>query len=154
MLLVTGGAYAGKRKYIRELFHNRTLEWVSSYERHEPDQWRKQWTAHSILVMEGWEEWVQKKLLEGASEEEVQSWISAIMNDVFREEDKRTAVDDKGMRREVVFIMLEMGRGIVPISPEERAMRDIIGRIAQTAALASNEVIYMWHGLPRIIKSN
>lgn len=154
MLLVTGGAYTGKRKYIRESFENSTLEWVSGYEGHNPDEWQKQWDTNRILVMEGWEEWVLTRLLAGALEEDVLLWISAIMNDVLRDEVIRATEDNNNMGREVVFIMLEIGRGIVPISPEERAMRDIIGRLTQNAAQASNEVIYMWHGLPRTIKSN
>lgn len=154
MLLVTGGAYAGKRKYIRELFQHRTLEWISGYERHDPAQWLKQWHTHNILVMEGWEVWILEKLVEGISEEDVHSWIYAIMNDVLREADRCSTAMNKGTQREIVFIMMEMGRGIVPFSPEERAMRDIVGRLAQAAAHAAKEVIYLWHGLPRVIKSN
>jgi adenosylcobinamide kinase/adenosylcobinamide-phosphate guanylyltransferase len=156
MQLITGGAYTGKRKYIRESYQNRNLEWVSGYEGHEPDQWRNQWTMQStnILVMEGWEEWIRIKLVAGVPEEDVQSWLSSIMDDLLQEEAHRASNNDFMTESDVIFIMLEMGRGIVPISPEERRMRDIIGRLTQVAAQKSKEAIYMWHGLPRVIKSN
>jgi len=104
--------------------------------------------------MEGWEEWIRIKLVAGVPEEDVQSWLTSIMDDLLQEEAHRASNNDFMTESDVIFIMLEMGRGIVPISPEERRMRDIIGRLTQVAAQKSKEAIYMWHGLPRVIKSN
>ncbi|UOK56224.1 bifunctional adenosylcobinamide kinase/adenosylcobinamide-phosphate guanylyltransferase [Bacillus sp. OVS6] len=48
--------------------------------------------------------------------------------------------------------MLETGKGIVPISAEERRMRDLLGWIQQDAAALCNDVYHVWHGMARKIK--
>ncbi len=49
----------------------------------------------------------------------------------------------------ITLILEEMGRGIVPMSPRQRRLRDLNGWLAQDAAARAEAVYYVWHGLVR-----
>ena len=48
---------------------------------------------------------------------------------------------------QAVLILLEMGRGIVPLGLENRRLRDLNGWLAQDTAARCERVWYVWNGL-------
>ncbi len=53
---------------------------------------------------------------------------------------------------EVVFLCDELGNGIVPIDPDERQWREVVGHILRAIADEANEVLRIFCGIPEVIK--
>lgn len=136
MLLILGGAFSGKRKYVRVRIPSHSL--LSAYENHNWDHWKEQWKGDTDLVVEGWEQWVEEQLKSGKEGQEVVAFFYEFMDQLIEKE--------KQSGKKVAFIMLEVGKGIVPMSKMERDLRDMVGWITQHAAKKAEEVIYIWHG--------
>jgi adenosylcobinamide kinase / adenosylcobinamide-phosphate guanylyltransferase len=66
MLLITGGAYAGKRTVAREVIRTenpaRQSVWLSAYDQAALSDWPTRWTEGGVLVTEGWEQWLRETL--------------------------------------------------------------------------------------------
>lgn len=158
MKLITGGAYSGKRNYVRSLSADSQFGWLSGYETdHDLEQWRTRWLTCDKLVLEGWECWIEKKLEKGVAGHELEQWLRKIVDDIMKEERKyadNAKRNNATNHKEAYLIMLEMGRGIVPANPNSRILRDICGRLSQEVARQADEVIYMWHGLPHVLSRN
>ncbi len=95
------------------------------------------------LVVTGWADWLAAALAEGDDDDVRASWHS--MLDALAEASCAAG-------SEVVLILDEMGRGIVPMAPETRRLRDLNGWLAQEAAARSEVVWYVRHGLARRIR--
>lgn len=54
--------------------------------------------------------------------------------------------------RNCIVILTDIGRGIVPMDPEMRALRDSCGRLFQRIMKQADEVIQIWYGIPKLIK--
>ncbi|MGD6874715.1 bifunctional adenosylcobinamide kinase/adenosylcobinamide-phosphate guanylyltransferase [Sutcliffiella horikoshii] len=143
MQLFIGGAYSGKRKIVRAL-HSGELNWVSSYYGHNFTDWKSYWERDTPIVLEGWEKWITKALLFDQKDDSIRQFFYSFLLEL-KEEERKTG-------NQVVIIMLEMGRGIVPVNKQERRLRDIAGWILQDAAKLADEVYYVWHGMNEKLK--
>jgi len=54
--------------------------------------------------------------------------------------------------RQTVFILTDIGRGIVPIDPDQRKLRDACGRLYQQLMAEADEVTRIWYGLAKTLK--
>lgn len=140
MQLVVGGAYSGKRKIVKQ--RHDQCSWISSYNGHQIDEWQKRWKEGSTLVIEGFENWLVDASL--CKSHETRNQFQTLFQLLLEEEKKRGD--------HVVLIMLEVGRGIVPMKKEERQLRDLLGWVAQDAASIADEVEYVWNGLSKKMK--
>jgi adenosylcobinamide kinase / adenosylcobinamide-phosphate guanylyltransferase len=140
--LVVGGAYSGKRKLIREQYQE--ITWHSAYDNHLLRNWRNPYHSSTIFVLEGWEIWIKEELSSQPSLDEVRDYFFKLIDEICECE--------KLNGKPIIFIMLEMGRGIVPITAEERNIRDVAGWVLQYAASKAITVQYCWHGLVKTIK--
>lgn len=141
MLLILGGAMCGKRKYVKERLPHAT--WISAYNHDLWEVWEEKWQDHTPLIIEGFEQWIEKELESGKNMQETLQTFQTFIETLGEEEKRRECP--------VAFIMLEMGRGIVPMSKKDRDLRDIAGWLLQYAAKKADEVIYIWHGLAKRI---
>ncbi|WP_335869892.1 bifunctional adenosylcobinamide kinase/adenosylcobinamide-phosphate guanylyltransferase [Bacillus sp. 2205SS5-2] len=141
--LVIGGAYSGKRRVVRKKV-NGGFSWVSAYEGKAFTDWRASWEEKSTLVLEGWEKWLEDAILLESEDDIIRESFIQLFQDLVREEQTRG--------EETVLVMLEIGRGIVPIENRYRRLRDLAGWIAQDAAKLAKEVHYVWHGLAERLK--
>jgi len=142
MWLVVGGAYAGKRRIVKE--RKKDAYWVSAYHQ---DKWKNflgDEFLQSEIVFEGWEEWIKEELEYGRGMEEIRLHISQFFDSLIQQEEQGWLSP--------TLIMLEMGRGIVPLEKENRMWRDLAGWILQDAAKKSSEVTYVWNGLAQTMK--
>lgn len=127
MHVVVGGAHNGKRAYVRKLIG--TDEDYLFADRPEmidalPDCEK--------VVVANIEEWLLQTKL---SEAEAISHILKITEG-----------------REVIFILTDIGRGIVPMDAEQRRVRDACGRLYQRLFREANVVTRVWYGLPQTLK--
>ncbi|WP_280770265.1 bifunctional adenosylcobinamide kinase/adenosylcobinamide-phosphate guanylyltransferase [Salipaludibacillus daqingensis] len=145
MQLIIGGAYSGKRKLVRNQYNNKVdLSWLSSYESSTLGRWREVWQQDHHLVIEGWETWLCEDVRSITSLSDLRQKYNKMFKELINEETIRN--------KQVILIMLEMGKGIVPVEGEDRRMRDLAGWIQQDAASLSTDVFYVWHGLSRRMK--
>ncbi|MCM3439484.1 bifunctional adenosylcobinamide kinase/adenosylcobinamide-phosphate guanylyltransferase [Metabacillus halosaccharovorans] len=142
MQLVLGGAFAGKRKIVKE--KQQTFSWVSSYEDGIIWDWKSVWLSDTTLVLEGWEKWILQEIKNNESNNQIRHKFKDLFHCFLEEENQRNS--------DIIIIMLEMGKGIVPLEKEERRLRDIAGRVAQDAAKLSSQVEYVWNGLSKKLK--
>jgi adenosylcobinamide kinase/adenosylcobinamide-phosphate guanylyltransferase len=140
--LVVGGAYSGKRKLIREQYQE--ITWHSAYDDHMLRNWRNLYHSSAILVLEGWEIWIKEALSSQLTLDEARNYFFELIDEICECE--------KLNGKPIIFIMLEMGRGIVPMTAEERNIRDVAGWVLQHAASKAKTVQYCWHGLVKTIK--
>ncbi len=142
MQLVIGGAYSGKRNFVKQ--KKQSLCWISSYQGNHLDDWHQKWIPRTTLVLEGWEKWVALEIAKQEDDDTVREKFKVALK----------ALKEEGLKRgeEIVLIMLETGRGIVPMTREDRRLRDLSGWLAQDAVEMSDEVFYIWHGIERRMK--
>jgi adenosylcobinamide kinase/adenosylcobinamide-phosphate guanylyltransferase len=143
MQLVVGGAYAGKRKIVRQKVG--CISWISAYTGDSLKNWKREWSDETALVLEGWERWLEEDLKQGLQLDDVRQKYSSLLLTICTEEERR--------KSNVLLIMLEIGRGIVPMNEEERKLRDVAGWLLQDASEQAEEVIYVWHGLSQTLKA-
>ncbi|MGG4489088.1 bifunctional adenosylcobinamide kinase/adenosylcobinamide-phosphate guanylyltransferase [Metabacillus idriensis] len=135
MHLIIGGAFSGKRAFVKRKWHNAT--WVSAYEGHKMLQWKENNSSKAPLVLEGFEQWIMEDNNDASNlRENCRIYLNELAE----------------LEREVIMIMLETGKGIVPISEKERTTRDLLGWIQQDAAALCKDVYYIWHGLAKKMK--
>ena len=96
----------------------------------------------------GKKEYIRKAL--GLSEEELRRRAVTEVQDLAFGEDCRTLAD-RLAEREIV-IATEIGGGLVPVDPEERARREAAGRLACLLAERADTVIRVCCGLPQLLK--
>lgn len=142
MQLVIGGAFSGKRKVVKR--RNETCSWVSAYEGDRIVDWITKWEKGSTLVMEGWEKWIAAELKDREHNDEIRNQFNTLFQSLLKEEQNRN--------EKIVLIMLEVGKGIVPLQKDDRRLRDLAGWIAQDAAHFSTEVDLVWNGLSKRLK--
>ncbi|MGD6775034.1 MULTISPECIES: bifunctional adenosylcobinamide kinase/adenosylcobinamide-phosphate guanylyltransferase [Bacillaceae] len=143
MQLIIGGAFSGKRSTVRAL-HSEDLSWVSAYDEHSLTDWRLNWEGDTPLVLEGWEQWIMNALSLEQDDDSIRQFFYSFLLELKEEERKRS----KG----IVLIILEMGRGIVPVEKQQRRLRDLAGWFSQDAAKLADDVYYVWHGMNEQLK--
>lgn len=142
MQLVIGGAFSGKRKVVKGKIG--VCSWLSAYQGDRIEEWESHWLHGTTLVIEGWEKWIATELTTSENNDDIRRVYKALFQTLLKEEQRRKNI--------IVLIMLEMGKGIVPLEKKDRRLRDIAGWIAQDAAQLSDQVDYVWNGLSRSLK--
>ena len=133
MHVVIGGAYSGKRQYVRGNWP--LFQFISAYEGKDFNET----VTEDIVVYEGFDIWVNQLLDRGKTNDEIVAWFREWLGSLQSPEN-------------TVLIMLEIGKGIVPIEEQNRRLRDVIGWIQQEAVKQADTVINVWHGLARQLK--
>lgn len=137
MHFVTGGAFNGKSKWVREFYglEKTKHQWHSFYkEKSTPVLQEK------VVVLEGIERFV-RTLLEKAEE-------PAEARKLFKEHLLNWQQENKT----IVLIGTDIMKGIVPMNAFDRHFRDTAGWCFQDAAAASKRVDTIWYGIADTIK--
>ncbi|PID17885.1 hypothetical protein CSV62_11375 [Sporosarcina sp. P35] len=74
-----------------------------------------------------------------------------LMNTALTETEASQAVRDVS-GPDTVFILTEIGRGIVPLDAGQRELRDRCGRLYQQLFAEATGVTRIWYGIPHTIK--
>lgn len=144
MQLFIGGAHAGKRALIRRWFTQ--ARWYEVAEA-GPGSWRSCLVPDAALVVTGWEHWLVEWLGTTSTAADDDSLRQAI-----RDEFQALSEAERQYRLDVILVVEEMGRGVVPMGRERRRLRDLNGWLAQDAAARCARVWYVRHGLYRSLK--
>lgn len=129
MHIIIGGAHNGKRAYVQQQLANTEHQWISC---ENTGNCFEGWHPAGIVVIEQIDCWLAQTDLPEA--EAIEYILSAI----------------KG--RNVLFILTDFGRGIVPMDAKQRALRDTCGRLYQQLFARADQVTRVWYGLPQTIK--
>ncbi|MBB3232647.1 bifunctional adenosylcobinamide kinase/adenosylcobinamide-phosphate guanylyltransferase [Halomonas stenophila] len=134
-----GGACAGKRDTVAARFP--AAVWLRAGEGGALTGWRDRLSPGRPLVITGWVDWLTEALRGEPDDDRLRGGLAAELA-AMGEAERQTG-------GEIVLILPEMGRGIVPMAPEDRRLRDLAGWLAQDAAAQAAAVWYVRHGLVR-----
>ncbi|TWT03496.1 bifunctional adenosylcobinamide kinase/adenosylcobinamide-phosphate guanylyltransferase [Planomicrobium sp. CPCC 101079] len=129
MHIVFGGAFNGKREYVKALLGNQEVFWLEAA-----------MPARSSLctVIAGVEKWVKTQLEAEQSEAEI---LKSAKDAILLNESNRQ-----------IWILTDINRGIVPLEPIERQQRDVVGRLYQFLFKEAASVTRIWYGIPETLK--
>lgn len=127
MVFVIGGAYQGKLDFVLDKFNLEKSDVFNCTE-----QCDEIYTDKKIL--NNIDKLVLKFVYEGKNEEEIKTQINDIVANT------------------MVVIYTDHSQGIVPLKKEDRAFREISGRIMTDLAFKSKEVYRVFCGIPQQLK--
>ncbi|KXH83948.1 bifunctional adenosylcobinamide kinase/adenosylcobinamide-phosphate guanylyltransferase [Sporosarcina sp. HYO08] len=133
MHVYIGGAHNGKRQYVKNRLiesGNKTSYWMSGIELFET--FRADNIPRGTIVVYDVEKGIAQTDL---SEEELLKKASGVMK-----------------HPDVIFILTDIGRGIVPMEAEQRELRDRCGRLYQMLMSQADDVTQIWYGLAKSLK--
>ncbi|WJY26543.1 bifunctional adenosylcobinamide kinase/adenosylcobinamide-phosphate guanylyltransferase [Sporosarcina trichiuri] len=130
MHVILGGVANGKRRYVRGLLGERAV-WLGEEGPFDLTS-AAGIPADRPLVLCEPGQWMAGHL---ADEERAAGELLSFVKD-----------------RNVTVIMTDIGRGIVPADPQERALRDACGRLSQRLAHEAESVTRIWFGIPQKLK--
>ena len=134
MHVYIGGAHNGKRDYVRKWLTEQgktNVHWIEG--NCLGDSHHSQFRTIQTIVIAGVEKWLAETDL---SEEEA---IDYVMNCIAKD-------------RQTVFILTDIGRGIVPMDAGQRKLRDACGRLYQRLMAEADEVTRIWYGMAKTLK--
>lgn len=134
MQAIIGGAYNGKRKYVKESLKHIAHEHIYAFEGEIPEQ---HFTKEDYVIIGNFENIISNSL--HLKEEE-------IVNEII------TKLKELNNATNVICICTDIGRGIVPLSSNDRKLRDTCGRLYQQLFTYCEKVIRVWYGIPEILK--
>lgn len=134
MHVYIGGAHNGKRDYVRKWLTEQGQEnvhWVEGNCLGDSFIFDRETVQTTVIA--GVEKWLAETNL---SE---QAAIDYVMSCIAKD-------------RQTVFILTDIGRGIVPIDADHRKLRDACGRLYQQLMADADEVTRIWYGLAKTLK--
>ncbi|MGO2241883.1 MAG: bifunctional adenosylcobinamide kinase/adenosylcobinamide-phosphate guanylyltransferase [Halomonas sp.] len=141
MQLFIGGACAGKRDVVAARFPAATSWRLNA---HKPlSDCQSALSSHSPLVINGVLDWLSAGLETTDSDTLRQRWQGDIQQLCQRAETLSAAI---------IIIATDVGRGIVPMQPSQRRLRDVNGWFTQDMTARAERVWYVRHGLVLGIK--
>ncbi|MDI4637856.1 MULTISPECIES: bifunctional adenosylcobinamide kinase/adenosylcobinamide-phosphate guanylyltransferase [Halomonadaceae] len=145
MQLFIGGACAGKGDIVTARFPD--ASWLKAGKVGEGDTltgWRDRLASAPAVVITGWTDWLARALADEGDDDRLRQRLVDTLKAMLEAEERSGG--------EVVLILPEMGRGIVPLASEERRLRDLAGWFNQDAACRADAVWYVRHGLAQCLK--
>ncbi len=143
MHFVTGGAFNGKRAWVKKHYHltcPKEVLWLSQYKSASLPTDVNHLT-HSLVVLEGLENWIR---LEVMMQEQPEFYWQQLL--------ERWMEWESQSMNQMILIGTDITKGIVPISSEERNWRDLTGRCYQKISQHASRVDLIWHGIHQTIK--
>jgi len=141
MHFVTGGAYNGKAKWVRNYYSEKApVQWISAYQ----DEALPFDFDEDFVVLQGVEMWLRNEVQQQTAEAIRIKWQEIIKRWRIWEEEKKT--------RCCIIIGADITKGIVPIEACNRTWRDASGWFFQDIAAASSRVDIIWYGIAQQVK--
>ncbi|MFZ3588603.1 bifunctional adenosylcobinamide kinase/adenosylcobinamide-phosphate guanylyltransferase [Bacillus sp. DJP31] len=140
MYLVTGGAFQGKQKWVKQLLLDTKGNhlWIDGYR--QQDYSVEQFEMADIVVIEGMEDLIREQLDRYSRE----YWNHMLV--LWRNWEKQNETN------KLIIIGCEIGLGVVPMNKEDRLWRDVVGWVYQDIAGKSDIVVRVWCGLAETLK--
>ncbi|QNI03335.1 bifunctional adenosylcobinamide kinase/adenosylcobinamide-phosphate guanylyltransferase [Halomonas sp. SH5A2] len=141
MQLFIGGACAGKRDAVTARFPDAV--WCRLAPGQRLAECQQALVADTPLVITGVLEWLDAALAKAENDALRQQWQGDMTRLCQRADELKVPL---------IIIANEAGRGIVPMQPEQRRLRDLNGWFTQDATAQAEQVWYVRHGLVQLIK--
>ncbi|MDN4493262.1 bifunctional adenosylcobinamide kinase/adenosylcobinamide-phosphate guanylyltransferase [Ureibacillus aquaedulcis] len=135
MQIVIGGAYNGKRKFVKDRLANQLSGNYYFFEGIIPNETK--FYKEDVIIIGDFEKIILQKI--HLDEEAI---AEEIFNNLYR----------LNQQVQVICICTDIGRGIVPLLKEERKLRDACGRLYQKLFSESESVVRVWYGIPQVLK--
>ncbi|MGB8714452.1 MAG: bifunctional adenosylcobinamide kinase/adenosylcobinamide-phosphate guanylyltransferase [Onishia taeanensis] len=145
MQLFIGGACAGKGDIVTARFPD--ARWLKAGQVGEGGAlagWYERLASAPVVVITGWADWLARALADEGDDDRLRQRLVDTLQAMIEAEGHTGG--------QVVLILPEVGRGIVPLAPEDRRLRDLAGWFSQDAASRADVVWYVRHGLARCLK--
>ncbi|MGO2133070.1 MAG: bifunctional adenosylcobinamide kinase/adenosylcobinamide-phosphate guanylyltransferase [Halomonas sp.] len=142
MQVFIGGACAGKRDAVTRQYP--LAHWARVGELGD-SSCLAQKAADKTLVVSGWLDEIGRRIEHETSDDALRAALADKLDELL--------VLERQQSIEVIVILNEVGRGIVPIAAEARRLRDLAGWLAQDAVKRAAQVWYVRHGLVRELAS-
>lgn len=144
MHFVTGGAFNGKRAWVKKTYWvNEQDHWLSAYE-NEPLPTNFMKIDNGVIVLEGVELWLKDLTKNYEANKCREIWNRRLENWLTWEK--------ANLNRKLIVIGTDITKGIVPLEAENRRWRDVTGWAFQDIAAKSKKVDVIWYGLNQTIK--
>ncbi|MBE1555741.1 bifunctional adenosylcobinamide kinase/adenosylcobinamide-phosphate guanylyltransferase [Sporosarcina limicola] len=132
MHIYIGGAHNGKRDFVKATLQNADVQWLEGRLEGPMDTRHPHNSDCQTTVIAGIEKWLANSdLSEGDAIDYVMETVSG---------------------DNVIVILTDIGRGIVPMDADQRKLRDVCGRLYQRLIAEADEVTRIWYGLPQTLK--
>lgn len=144
MHFITGGAFNGKRAWVKENY-GISGTWLSAYQKDYLKADINQ-IESNLLVLEGIEVWLRELTKTYDSYRCREIWNTTINDWLLWEKAESN--------RKLVMIGNDITKGIVPMETENRLWRDVTGWAYQDLAAKADKVDIIWYGLNQTIKKS
>ncbi|MEL3961702.1 bifunctional adenosylcobinamide kinase/adenosylcobinamide-phosphate guanylyltransferase [Lysinibacillus endophyticus] len=134
MRVIIGGAYNGKKAYVKNSLLHIDQKFIHFFDGEIPST---QFTEEAYVVISNFE-----KIILGMTDFDEDEIANQLL-EAIKKLDKQT---------NVICICNDLGRGVVPIEKEQRKLRDTCGRLYQRLFEESKSIVRIWYGIPQIIK--
>lgn len=144
MHFVTGGAYNGKRAWVKKVYHAEKQEgWISAYDK-QPLPQDLIGIAANLLILEGIEIWLKALAEKYDLGKAREIWNQCLHKwlEWERAKDSRT----------LVIMGTDITKGIVPLEEDKRLWRDLAGWSYQDTAEKAGKMDIIWYGINQTIK--
>ena len=138
MQSLIGGAGSGRRRLAAERFPGARWHRLAAGE--AAAACLEAQGGGEVLVVDGIADWLAAALAETSDDEALRGLWSGLLDGL------------AAAPGEAVLILDEMGRGIVPMDPAARRLRDHNGWLVQAAVARSRAACYLRHGLCKQLK--
>ncbi|WP_026575288.1 bifunctional adenosylcobinamide kinase/adenosylcobinamide-phosphate guanylyltransferase [Bacillus sp. UNC438CL73TsuS30] len=143
MHFITGGAFNGKREWVRNTYKVQfKAQWTSAYQK-DPFPFELE-EPGTLLILEGIEMWINDLMKEYEPEKCREIWKNCLTQWISWERAEKN--------RKLVVIGTDITKGIVPLEKENRLWRDLTGWAYQDIAATADRVDVIWYGLNQTIK--
>lgn len=144
MHFITGGAFNGKRKWVKKHYNMGESLWLSAYNADSITE-SSNVNIPAMVVLEGIEKWIHAQIdldiLPDVQRQNVMEQIKPWLN--WEWEDSH---------RTLVIIGTDISKGIVPIDKEDRLWRDITGWVYQDLVEQAERAHIIWYGIEQTLK--
>ena len=146
MHFITGGAFNGKRKWVKKHYDANHRLWLSAYNADALTKSSHE-TMPDLVVLEGLEKWIYTQI------------DTALTPDIHRQNiinqiKHWLAWENADSHRKLVIIGTDISKGIVPTDKRNRMWRDITGWIYQDLVTQADRADVIWYGIEQTIKHN
>lgn len=147
MHFVTGGAFNGKRAWVKKRYQREMHDhytWISAYEQTKlpkvlPNK------NEGLLILEGVEFWIKQLVTEIADQANCRTEWNRIL-------ESWLAYEQVEAQQAIVVIGSDISKGIVPMDETARMWRDVTGWVYQDLVKAADRVDVIWYGIATQLK--
>lgn len=143
MHFITGGAFNGKRAWVKKTYQTEYQVWLSAYE-NQPLPQKFTDSGRNLMIVEGIELWLKVLLEQNDVTQARELWNTALTEWLHWEKET--------IGRNLVIIGTDISKGIVPLETENRLWRDLAGWAYQDTAAKACRVDVIWYGMNQTIK--